>query len=167
MGSPYDPWQSHFVKSSFCFHGSFRLFLPGVRDRCSPRVLWPLTFQLLMSVPSSLSRAAWTTRRCYCVLSLPLEFLYAAGGLSFMEIGKVGLKPWGETTGPVHGSSYLGPPLVSLARPTFPLLQLLLRTNLSDMQISPAGHSGAPVFPLAPLGFSLEHPGTPCLLSFQ
>ncbi|XP_008820680.1 von Willebrand factor C and EGF domain-containing protein isoform X1 [Nannospalax galili] len=83
-----------------------------------------------------------------------------------LVLGKAVRSPRGDMEVPVNCSSCLGPPpasQASQARPTFQFLQLLLKMNLSDVQMAPTGQPGVQTLP-SPLpglrGTFLGDPGT-------
>ncbi|EPY89637.1 von Willebrand factor C and EGF domain-containing protein [Camelus ferus] len=78
-----------------------------------------------------------------CCSSCP-DSLEESRGLSprgDMELSKAARSPRGDTEAPVNCSSCPGPPAASPQRPALQLLQLLLRTNLSNMQTLPASQT--------------------------
>nr|XP_033716671.1 von Willebrand factor C and EGF domain-containing protein isoform X3 [Tursiops truncatus] len=78
-----------------------------------------------------------------------------------VELSKVARTPRGDPEALLNCSSCPGPPAVSPRRPALQLLQLLLRTNLSDMQTIPVSPSGAQALPSPPLGPGGMFPGEP------
>ncbi|XP_074228045.1 von Willebrand factor C and EGF domain-containing protein isoform X2 [Camelus bactrianus] len=98
-----------------------------------------------------------------CCSSCP-DSLEESQGLSprgDMELSKAARSPRGDTEAPVNCSSCPGPPAASPQRPALQLLQLLLRTNLSNMQTLPVSPSGAQASPSFPLGSGGKLPGEP------
>ncbi|NIG60089.1 von Willebrand factor C and EGF domain-containing protein [Pontoporia blainvillei] len=98
-----------------------------------------------------------------CCSSCP-DSLEESRGLSprgDVELSKVARTPRGDPEALLNCSSCPGPPAVSPRRPALQLLQLLLRTNLSDMQTIPVSPSGAQALPSPPLGPGGMFPGEP------
>lgn len=78
---------------------------------------------------------------------LSLDFLEGSRGLSpggVAELSKASRSPRGDPEAPVNCSSCPGPPATSSQRPAPQLLQLLLRTNLSNRQTLPSGARASP-----------------------
>lgn len=76
-------------------------------------------------------------------------------------LGKAARSPRGDTQAPVNCSSCPGPPPAAPPRPALHLLQLLLRTNVSNMQTLPTGPSKVQASlspPLRPGGTFPEEP---------
>uniref|UniRef100_A0A8D1F8U1 von Willebrand factor C and EGF domain-containing protein n=1 Tax=Sus scrofa TaxID=9823 RepID=A0A8D1F8U1_PIG len=81
-----------------------------------------------------------------CCSSCP-DFLEGSRGLSpggVAELSKASRSPRGDPEAPVNCSSCPGPPATSSQRPAPQLLQLLLRTNLSNRQTLPSGARASP-----------------------
>ncbi|KAB0390283.1 hypothetical protein E2I00_001144, partial [Balaenoptera physalus] len=98
-----------------------------------------------------------------CCFSCP-DSLEESWGLSprgDVELSKVARTPRGDPEALLNCSSCPGPPAVSPQRPVLQLLQLLLRTNLSNMQTIPVSPSGAQALPSPPLGPGGMFPGEP------
>ncbi|XP_008582214.1 PREDICTED: von Willebrand factor C and EGF domain-containing protein isoform X1 [Galeopterus variegatus] len=82
----------------------------------------------------------------------PLEERQGLSPHRDMALSKAARSPRGDTEAPVNCSSCPGPPAASSPRPVLHVLQLLLRTNLSNMQTLPASPSGRQASPSSPLG---------------
>ncbi|XP_059785732.1 von Willebrand factor C and EGF domain-containing protein isoform X4 [Balaenoptera ricei] len=98
-----------------------------------------------------------------CCFSCP-DSLEESRGLSprgDVELSKVARTPRGDPEALLNCNSCPGPPAVSPQRPALQLLQLLLRTNLSNMQTIPVSPSGAQALPSPPLGPGGMFPGEP------
>ncbi|XP_045411757.1 von Willebrand factor C and EGF domain-containing protein isoform X1 [Lemur catta] len=91
----------------------------------------------------------------------PLEGRQGLSPPGDMEFSKAARSPRGDSEAPVNCSSCLGPPPASPPRPALRLLQLLLRTNLSNTQTSPTSPSGAQASPAPALGPRGTFPGQP------
>ncbi|XP_066893455.1 von Willebrand factor C and EGF domain-containing protein isoform X6 [Kogia breviceps] len=98
-----------------------------------------------------------------CCSSCP-DSLEESRGLSprgDVELSKVARTPRGDPDILLNCSSCPGPPAVSPQRPALQLLQLLLRTNLSNVQTIPVRPSGAHALPSPSLGPGGMFPGEP------
>ncbi|XP_070313541.1 von Willebrand factor C and EGF domain-containing protein isoform X5 [Odocoileus virginianus] len=99
----------------------------------------------------SCQQACWdrTMPRRDCCASCPesLEESRALSPRGDVELSKAARSPRGDPEAPVNCSSCPGPPAVPPQRPALQLLQLLLRTNLSNTQTFPVSPSGAQASP--------------------
>lgn len=93
---------------------------------------------------------------------LSLDFLEGSRGLSpggVAELSKASRSPRGDPEAPVNCSSCPGPPATSSQRPAPQLLQLLLRTNLSNRQTLLSGARASPSLHLRLEGTFPGEPG--------
>uniref|UniRef100_A0A8D1L8L1 von Willebrand factor C and EGF domain-containing protein n=1 Tax=Sus scrofa TaxID=9823 RepID=A0A8D1L8L1_PIG len=96
-----------------------------------------------------------------CCSSCP-DFLEGSRGLSpggVAELSKASRSPRGDPEAPVNCSSCPGPPATSSQRPAPQLLQLLLRTNLSNRQTLLSGARASPSLHLRLEGTFPGEPG--------
>ncbi|KAB0376904.1 hypothetical protein FD755_011348 [Muntiacus reevesi] len=105
---------------------------------------------------ASCRQACWdrTMPRRDCCASCPdlgsipsLEESQALSPRGDVELSKAARSPRGDPEAPVNCSSCPGPPAVPPQRPALQLLQLLLRTTLSNTQTLPVSPSGAQASP--------------------
>ncbi|XP_043308517.1 von Willebrand factor C and EGF domain-containing protein isoform X6 [Cervus canadensis] len=99
----------------------------------------------------SCQQACWdrTMPHRDCCASCPesLEESRALSPRGDVELSKAARSPRGDPEAPVNCSSCPGPPAVPPQKPALQLLQLLLRTNLSNTQTLPVSPSGAQASP--------------------
>ncbi|XP_024430248.2 von Willebrand factor C and EGF domain-containing protein isoform X3 [Desmodus rotundus] len=90
----------------------------------------------------------------HCCTSCPdsLEERRGLGPSSNMEFSTVAQSPHRDPEAPINCSSCPGPPAALPQRPALRFLQLLLGTNVSDIQTFPRSPSGAPASPSPPVG---------------
>ncbi|XP_012518162.1 PREDICTED: von Willebrand factor C and EGF domain-containing protein isoform X3 [Propithecus coquereli] len=91
----------------------------------------------------------------------PLEGRQGLSPPGAVEFSKAARSPRGDAEAPVNCSSCPGPPPAAPPRPVLRLLQLLLRTDLSNTQTSPISPSGPQASPSPALGPRRTFPGAP------
>ncbi|XP_073869583.1 von Willebrand factor C and EGF domain-containing protein isoform X16 [Macaca fascicularis] len=91
----------------------------------------------------------------------PLEEKQGLSAHGNVAFSKAARSLHGDTEAPVNCSSCTGTPIASLSRPALPLLQLLLRTNLTKTQTLPTSPAGALGLHSPALGPTGTFPGEP------